>query len=275
MSGVSGSGNRGVCGVSQFDLTDQVAVITGGSRGIGRAIAEAFLTAGAQVVINGKDEHKGQQAIVEMNAGDRAIFVGGNVQNQAATEHIVEAAIKHFGRVDILVNNAGGSSGFAPVAELSDAAWHEASNWILNSAFWACRAALTDMSKRGYGRIINISSVEGRQANKANVAHYITFKHALNGLTKAIAFEYGAAGITCNAISPGAIETDLMTVAGPDAAAAMGISYEQFKDNYAQETATKRLNTVEEVAAVALLLASRQAAGITGANVPVDGGSAL
>ena len=257
------------------NLAGQVAVITGGTRGIGRGIAEAYLAAGARVVVNSRSPEKGERALAEMDAGDRAIFVAGNVQKRDDVERVVQTAIDHFGRIDILVNNAGGSSGFAPVAQLSDEAWEEAAAWLLHSAFWATRAALRDMETRGYGRIINISSVEGRQASKAAVSHYITFKHALNGFTKAVAFEYGAAGITCNAISPGAVETDLMTEAGPAAAASAGISYEQFLDNYAQEAAIKRLNTVEEVASVALLLASEAGAGITGANIPVDGGTAL
>ena len=105
------------------------------------------------------------------------------------------------------------------------------------------------------------------------MSHYITNKHAINGLTKAVAFEYGTMGITCNAICPGAIETDIMKVAGPAAAEQAGITYEQFLDNYAQESAIKRLNTVEEVAAMAVLLASDVGAGITGSLINVDGGT--
>jgi 3-hydroxybutyrate dehydrogenase/3-oxoacyl-[acyl-carrier protein] reductase len=116
--------------------------------------------------------------------------------------------------------------------------------------------------------------VEGKQANKPAVSNYITTKHALNGLTKATAFEYGPMGITCNAICPGAIETDIMRNSGPDAAAMAGITYEQFLQNYADESMIRRLNTVEEVAAMALLLASEAGAGITGALLNVDGGSA-
>ena len=256
-------------------LEGQVAVITGGTRGIGRGIAEAFLEQGASVVVNGRNPEKGARAVEEMNGGDRVLFVSGDVTKQQDVENVVQSAIERYGKVDILVNNAGGSSGFAPVAQMSDEAWQQAAAWILHSAFWATRAALQDMEKRGYGRIINISSVEGRQANKATASHYITFKHALNGFTKAVAFEYGAAGITCNAISPGGVETDLMVETGPVAAESMGITYDEFKDNYAEETAIKRLNTVEEVAAVAQLLVSTAGAGITGAILPVDGGTAL
>ena len=258
-----------------IDLNGKVAAITGGSRGIGRGIAEAFLAAGARVAINGRSQEKGDETLREMAAGDAAIFVAGDVTRREEVTGFISQTIAHFGQIDILVNNAGGSSGFAPVSEMTDASWQEAAAWILHSAFWASGSALKDMETRGYGRIINISSVEGRQANKANVAHYITFKHALNGFTKAVAFEYGPKGITCNAISPGAVETDLMRDAGPAAAESMGITYEQFKDNYAQEAAIKRLNTVEEVAAMALLLVSDLGGGITGAIVSVDGGTAL
>ena len=261
--------------VSTVDLTGKVAAITGGSRGIGRAIAEAFLAAGASVAINGRSQSKGEQAIEEMAVKDRTLFAAGDVQNQKDVANFVAATIERFGKIDILVNNAGGSSGYAPIAELTDEAWQEANNWILNSAFWATRAALRDMQTRNWGRIINISSVEGRQASKANVAHYITFKHALNAFTKACAFEYGAQGITSNAISPGGVETDLMRDSGPAAAESMGITYEEFKDSYAQEAAINRLNTVEEIAAMALLVASDNGGGINGAILAIDGGTAL
>lgn len=256
-------------------LEGKVAAITGGTRGIGRGIAELFLAEGARVVVNGKSPDKGAQALEEMNAGPNAHFIAGDVRVQADVEAFVDGAIARFGRVDILVNNAGGSSGFAPVAELSDEAWNEALNWMLNATFWGTRRALQDMIPRRWGRIINISSVEGKQANKTSVAHYITNKHAIHGLTKAVAFENGALGITCNAILPGAVETDLMTNTGPAAAEALGMTYEQYVQDYAQDAAIKRLNTVEEVAAMALLVASDVGGGITGALLDVNGGTAL
>jgi 3-hydroxybutyrate dehydrogenase/3-oxoacyl-[acyl-carrier protein] reductase len=130
------------------------------------------------------------------------------------------------------------------------------------------------MLRDGWGRIITISSIEGKQATKPAVSHYITNKHAINGFVKAVAHEYGPDGITSNAICPGAIETDTMREAGAVAAAAAGISYQDFIDRYAQESMIKRLNTAEEVAAMAVLLASDAGAGITGALLNVDGGSA-
>jgi len=255
-------------------LDKRVAVITGGTRGIGRGIAEAFAAQGAAVVISGKSQTKGEQALDEIGVGDRAMFVQTDVRQQADVNNLIDQAAKRYGGVDILVNNAGGSDRFALVHEMTDEAWQNALDFNLNAAFWGTRRALRYMLERGFGRIINISSVEGKQANKPAVAHYITNKHALNGLTKAVAFEYGTMGITCNAICPGAIETDTMRELGPQAAAGAGITYEQFLENYAQESAIKRLNKVEEVAAMATLLASEIGGGITGALINVDGGTA-
>ena len=189
-------------------------------------------------------------------------------------EAVVHAAVDQFGRLDVLVNNAGGSDGFALIHELSDEAWDKAMDLNVNSAFWATRAAVPHMLERGFGRIINMSSVESKMGNKATVSHYITSKHALNGLTKATAFEYGTHGITCNALCPGAVETDLMREVGPSFAEQNGLTYEQYKEDYAKDAAIRRLNTVEEVAAMAVLLASDLGGGITGALLNVDGGTA-
>jgi len=203
-----------------------------------------------------------------------ADFFRCDVRLQAEVESLVDHAKQRYGRVDILVNNAGGSDRYALIHELSDEAWENALNWNINSAFWATRRAIRSMLENNWGRVINISSVEGKQANKASVSHYITNKHALNGFTKATAFEYGTMGITSNAICPGAVETDLMKEFGPKAAEAAGITYEQFLENYAAESAVKRLNTVEEVAAAAMWLASEAGGGVTGALINVDGGTA-
>jgi len=255
-------------------LKDQVAVVTGGSRGIGRGIAEAFLDQGARVVISGRDPAKGQQALDELKMPDRVHFVAGDVRVKDDVERTVDQAVERFGRLDILVNNAGGSDGFAMVHELSDEAWNNALDWNLNAVFWATRRALQHMLPQQSGRIMCISSVEGKQASKPMVSHYITNKHAIHGFVKAVAHEYGPLGITSNAICPGAVETDLMRGPGREAATASGMTYDEFLEMYAAESAIKRLNTVEEVAAMAVLLASEEGGGITGALLNVDGGTA-
>ena len=254
-------------------LEGKVAVITASTRSIGRGIAEAFLDEGASVVVSGRSQDKGAQALAEMGAGDRADFCACDATKQDQVEALVDFARARYGRLDILVNNAGGTDGFALVGELSDEAWQKALDWNLNSTFWGTRRALPHLLEAGGGRIINISSVEGKMGNKPAVSHYITNKHAINGLTKAVAFEYGPRGITCNAICPGAVETDMMKGAGPVAAASMGITYEQFLEGYSKEAMIDRINTVEEVAACAVWLAGEHGGGVTGALINVDGGT--
>ena len=257
----------------EFRLDGQVAVVTGGTRGIGRAISETFLAHGAKVVINGRSEAKGKQALDEIDRPDDAHFIAGDAGNKADVEALIDGTVERFGRLDILVNNAGGVTGHGMVRHMTDDAWLGTIDLNLNSAFYATRRALHYFEPQGSGRIINISSVEGKQANKAAVSNYITTKAAMNGFTKAVAFEYGTAGITCNAIAPGAIETDIMRDSGPEAAKAANLTYEQFLQAYADESMIKRLNRVEEVAAMALMLASEFGGGITGAVLSVDGGS--
>ncbi|MER6283088.1 SDR family NAD(P)-dependent oxidoreductase [Streptomyces sviceus] len=260
--------------VATGSLDGRVAVITGSTRSIGRAIAEAFVADGATVVISGRSEIKGKQALEEMDAGDRAVFHPCDANSQEDIEGLADFAAERFGRLDIWVNNVGGSSGFAPIHQLSDEAWHDALKLNVNGYFYGTRRALPKMLEHGWGRIINISSVEGKQANKPGISHYITNKHAIHGLTKATAFEYGTQGITCNAICPGAVDTDLMRAAGPAAAEAEGISYEEWLSRFAEHAATKKITTVEQIAAVASLLASEAGTGITGALISVDGGTA-
>jgi 3-hydroxybutyrate dehydrogenase/3-oxoacyl-[acyl-carrier protein] reductase len=258
----------------ELDLRGRTAVVTGGTRGIGRGIADLFHESGASVVINGRSEEKGKQAIEEMGGGDRVEFIAGDVTSKADVEQLIDGAVERFGHLDILVNNAGGIAGWGLVGDMTDEAWLRTIDMNLNSVFYATRRALRHMVPRSSGRIINISSVEGKQASKAGVGNYVTTKHALHGLTKAVAFEYGPVGITCNAICPGAVETDMMMTGGPEAARSAGITYEQFLENFANESMLKRLNTSEEVAAMALLLASDHGSGITGALLNVDGGTA-
>jgi 3-hydroxybutyrate dehydrogenase len=257
-----------------MQLQGRVAVITGGTQGIGLGIAQAFLAQGGRVVLGSRSKANGAKALATLGVDDRAAFLTCDVLKRADVDQLVDHTKERFGSVDVLVNNAGGSDGFALVHEMSDEAWDKCMTWSVDSAFWASRRALGHMLEQGWGRIINISSVEGKMASKGTVSHYITAKHALNGLTKAIAFEYGKQGITCNALCPGAIETERMREVGPAFAASNGMTYEQFLAGYTDHAATGKMNTVEEVAAMAVLLASDVGAGITGALLNIDGGTA-
>jgi NAD(P)-dependent dehydrogenase (short-subunit alcohol dehydrogenase family) len=259
------------------ELSGRVAAITGGTRGIGRAIAEAFLRDGASVVVNGRSGEKGEQALTEirrdLDAGDRIHFFQGDATNKESCEGLIDEAVDKYGRIDILVNNAGGSHNNAPVAQLSDEAMEYALTVNLWSTFWCSRRALAHMIPQQWGRIINVSSLEGK-VGKPGIATYVTGKHAVNGLTKAMSHELGPIGITVNALCPGAIETDMMKEEGTKAAESMGMAYEDLLNWFAQESAIKRLNDVEDVAMVASLLASEAGAGITGSLISIDGGSA-
>jgi 3-hydroxybutyrate dehydrogenase len=255
------------------ELTGRVAAITGGTRGIGRAIAEAFLRDGASVVLNGRDAGKGQRALDEINLGDRVHFVQGDAVDREACERLVDETVAKYGRIDILVNNAGGSADNAPVAELTDEAMDFALKVNLWSTFWCSRRALAHMIPQQWGRIINVSSVEGK-VGKPGLSTYVTAKHAVNGLTKSMAHEVGTMGITVNAVCPGAIETDMMKEEGGKAAESMGMKYQDLLDWFASESAIKRLNEVDDVALVTSLLASEAGAGITGSLISIDGGSA-
>jgi len=250
----------------------RIALVTAATGGIGLGIAKSLLDAGHRVVISGRDPLKGQRVATELEPAGGATFVAADALDRVAVEAMVDHVADLHGRIDVLVNNAGGSSGFAQVHELSDEAWMQAFHWNVSSTFWATRRALPHMMRAGFGRIVNIGSVQGKQVNRAKASHYVMAKHAVNGFTKAVAFEYGRAGITCNAICVGAVETDLMRTAGARSAEAEGVSYEFYRQRYANLALTGRLNTPEEVGAMVALLASDAGGGITGSVMNVDGG---
>ena len=181
-------------------LDGKVAAITGSTRSIGRGMAEAFLREGAKVVVNGRSEEKGQQALAEMGGGDNAVFYAGDATSQADVEGIVDFAVDHFGQLDIMCCNSGGVQMTAPVFQMSDEEWQLELDWNLNHVFWGMRKALQHMIPRETGRVLVTSSVEGK-LGKPGLPGYAATKHAVNGLTKAAAHEVGALGITVNALS--------------------------------------------------------------------------
>jgi 3-hydroxybutyrate dehydrogenase len=208
-----------------------------------------------------------------MNAGPNAAFFGGDASKQATVEGLIDFTIEKYGQLDICCLNSGGVNATAPVQFMSDEEWLLEIDWNLNHVFWGMRKALNHMVPRGTGRIIVTSSVEGK-LGKPGIPGYVATKHAVNGLVKAAAHETGTTGVTVNAILPGLIETDIVRATGPSSAVAMGLpSYEALIDLFAGESAIKRPNRVEEVAAVAVLLASDGAKNMTGCLFPVDGGT--
>ncbi|MCR9277711.1 MAG: SDR family oxidoreductase [Pseudomonadaceae bacterium] len=257
-----------------MQLQNRVAAITGGSAGIGRAIAEAYLAEGARVAIMARNAGKAQRALDEINAADRLIFVQGDATDQRDVEAFIDQTLAHFGSVDILVNNAGGAGGdLQPLMDLSDEEFDYTVKVNLYNTFWATRRALKSMTQKQWGRVINISSVEGKHG-KPVLSPYTAAKHAINGLTKSVAREVGDLGVTVNSICPGLVITDEVRESGPKTAEAMGITYEDLIQLYTAESATKRPVELHEVASLAVLLASEAGASITGAQISIDGGTA-
>jgi 3-hydroxybutyrate dehydrogenase len=255
------------------ELDGRVAAICGGTSGVGLAIAKAFAADGASMVISGRRPEKADAALTELGIGDQAHFVQGDGTNRDDCEALIDATVSRYGRIDMLVNSAGGSKDNAPVVDLTDEAMEYGLKVNYWSSFWLTRAALKHMIPQQHGRIMYISSVEGK-VGKPGLSQYVVGKHAVNALTKCVAQEVGTLGITVNALCAGAMDTPMMQEAGPAAAESMGMTYEALLDWFAQESATKRLVTVEDCALVASLLVSPAGAGITGSMISIDGGTA-
>lgn len=245
-----------------FDLTGKIALVTGGSRGLGRAISLAFAGQGADVAINYRGNVDAAEAVVHdvESLGRRAVAVAGDTsQGRDACEAIVKAALDAFGTIDILVNNAGITRDNL-IMRMDADEWDAVIDTNLSGPFWMTRAIARPMLKARAGRIINMSSAAGRMGN-AGQANYAAAKAGLIGLTKTTARELASRGITCNAIAPGLITTDL-TSDLPEAAT------EALKSL----TPLGYIGAVEDVAAAAVYLASDEARYVTGQVIGVDGG---
>ncbi len=253
-------------------LDGRVAVVTAGTRSIGRGIAEAFLAEGAKVVVSGRSAEKGQAAVSEMG-GNNVHFIACDATKQADVEALVDGTVEHFGRVDITVFNAGGVNQTSMLADFTDEEWQYELDFNINHCFWGTRRALKYMLPQQYGRILLMSSMYGK-ISTPGVIGYITNKHAIIGLAKGAAHEVGTQGITVNAICPGFVETDLFYESGPKTVEAMGLSsLDDLAAIMYAPTAIKRANLVEEVGALATLLASHEGGGFTGSAYNVDGGA--
>jgi 3-oxoacyl-[acyl-carrier protein] reductase len=245
-----------------FDLTGKVALVTGGSRGLGRAIALAFAGQGADVAVNYRGNAAAAEDVVgEIRAvGRRSIAVQGDTSaGRESCEAIVKAALDEFGTVDILVNNAGITRDNL-LMRMDGAEWNDVLATNLSGPFWMTRAIARPMLKARAGRIINMSSAAGRMGNPGQ-ANYAAAKAGLIGLTKTTARELASRGITCNALAPGLIETDLTADLPPAATEAL-ISL----------TPLGYVGSVDDVAAAAVYFASDEARYVTGQVLGVDGG---
>jgi 3-oxoacyl-[acyl-carrier protein] reductase len=240
-----------------IDLTGKNALVTGSTRGIGRAIAEAFSKSGARVAVVGRDQQRADEAATAIGNGAKGF--AADVTDTAAISKLVDDVEKAFGGIDILVNNAGITKDNI-VMRLKDEDWDIVQNANLRGAFASIRAVSRGMMKKRNGRIINVASIVGLIGNKGQ-ANYAASKAGLIALTKTVAKELGSRNILVNAVAPGFIETEMTAAMTPEARDALG-----------KQIALERLGTVGDVAAMVTFLASDLASYITGQVFVVDGG---
>lgn len=244
----------------KIDLSGKTAIVTGSTRGIGRAVAQALAASGARVAVVGRDREKASAVAAEI--GNGAAGFGCDVSDTSAVSALIADVEKEFGGIDILVNNAGLTRDNL-VMRLKDEDWDDVMNANLRGAFAAIRAVSRGMMKKRAGRIINMASVVGLTGNKGQ-ANYAASKAGLIALTKSVAKELGSRNILVNAIAPGFIETEMTDAMTPEARSALtGV------------IPLERLGKPDDIASVVVFLASDHASYITGQVLVVDGGMVM
>jgi 3-oxoacyl-[acyl-carrier protein] reductase len=244
------------------DLTGRVAIVTGASRGIGKAIALRLASAGALVVAGARADHA-QAVVGEIDeSGGTALAVTLDVTEPASVAGMAQAALERFGRIDVLVNNAGIVRDQL-LLRMKPAEWDAVIATNLTAAFACCRAVLRPMVKQRSGRIVNIGSVVGQTGNPGQ-ANYAASKAGLEGFTRSLALEVASRGITANVVAPGMIETDMTAALD-----------ERARDALCSRIPMSRLGTSDDVAGAVCFLASDEASYITGQVLSVNGGMHL
>jgi 3-oxoacyl-[acyl-carrier protein] reductase len=248
--------------MNQIDLNDRVAVITGGAQGIGYATAERLLASGAKVVLWDMDAARLATAVQTLSAQGQVSGDAVQLTDEAAVATATAAAIARHGRIDILVNNAGITGGNASTWELDPTVWRQVIEVNLIAPFLTCRAVVPQMIAQGYGRIVNIASVAGKEGNP-NASHYSASKAGLIGLTKSLGKELATKGVLVNAVAPAAARTAIFDQMAPEHIAFM-----------LGKIPMGRLVTVTEVAAMVAWLCSEECSFSTGAVFDLSGGRA-
>jgi dehydrogenase/reductase SDR family protein 4 len=252
-----------------FSLKGKVAIITGGSRGIGRVIALAYAEAGADVVVSSRNKRPPElEKVAEeiQTLGKRALAVPAHVGKKEDVETLVRKTLHGFGRIDILVNNAGANPVLSAMVDLKEDSFDKVLEVNLKGAFLMSRAVAREMIKQGGGRIINMSSISGLRARADGTGAYCISKAAMNMMTQVMARELAPHHILVNAIAPGSIKTDFSRVNWTDP---------ERKAQRIREIELKRFGEPEEVVGIALFLASDAGSFVTGEIIRVDGGQTI
>ncbi|MGH9684330.1 MAG: SDR family NAD(P)-dependent oxidoreductase [Candidatus Acidiferrales bacterium] len=271
-----------------MQLKNKVAIVTGGGRGIGRAIAHRFASEGAAIVVTARSEREVQAVAAEINkvsgnpsaakqpnSGARAIAIAADVSREADCEKIVREALKTFARIDILVNNAGIYGPVQPVEKISASQWDEVMAINLRGPFLMSQLVLPGMYQRGSGAILNITSIAAKAAFQLG-GPYAASKAGLMGLTHTLAAEAARKGVRVNALSPGPVpETKMSQELGRGLADYFQADGETLFKGMLAGILQGRPQTAEEIAAAALFLVSDEASAITGQTLNVDGGMAF
>lgn len=249
-------------------LKGRVAVVTGGSRGIGAALASALVAAGAEVVISGRNKEVLEKSAAQIGA----VPVVADALNRAEADAPVKEAISRFGGIDILVNNVGGSTpGNSDIFAGDDDAFESNLTLNLTSAYWSTRASVHSMRERGYGRVINIGSGASKRA--AASPAYTAAKHGLVGLTKQLAVDLARHAITVNCVCPGWTNTDLVSF--NQLGKMQGTSADEARRSAEMESAQRRILEPGELGPMIVFLASEAGTPMTGQVISVDGGYRL
>ena len=249
--------------MNAIDLNNRTAIVTGGARGIGFAAAQKMVVSGASVALWDIDADALAEAAAALKGGGRVRAAIVDVTDEASIAKGVDALIREAGKIDILVNNAGITGGNPPLWELTPEVWRRVIEVNLIAPYLVCRAVVPHMAAAGYGRIVNIASIAGKDGNP-NASHYSASKAGLIGLTKSLAKELATKGVLVNCITPAAAKTELF-----------GQMSRQHIDYMLSKIPMNRFVTVDEIAAMIAWLASEDCSFSTGAVFDISGGRAV